>query len=109
MYRNALACCLLLTFVLSCSTLYAQPASTPAIPESFYSAMQWRCIGPHRGGRVLAGLGVSAAPAPFSFRAAGRGGCETTDGPHNSEALFDCRTGASIRGARAFTSASAVL
>ncbi|HKB64325.1 MAG TPA: hypothetical protein VKC61_00625 [Pyrinomonadaceae bacterium] len=96
MYRNALACCLLLTFVLSCSTLYAQPASTPAIPESFYSAMQWRCIGPHRGGRVLAVSGVRGEPDTFYFGAVAGGIWKTTDAGHTWKPIFDSQSVASI-------------
>ena len=96
MSRNALACCLLLTFVLSCSLLYAQSESAPAIPDSFYSAMQWRCIGPHRGGRVLAVSGVRGEPDTFYFGAVAGGIWKTTDAGHTWKPIFDSQSVASI-------------
>ena len=96
MSSNALACCLLLTFVLTCSPLHAQPASVPAVPESFYSAMQWRCIGPHRGGRVLAVSGVRGEPDTFYFGAVAGGVWKTTDAGHTWKPTFDSQPVASI-------------
>ena len=96
MSSNALACCLLLTFVLACSPLHAQPASVPAVPESFYSAMQWRCIGPHRGGRVLAVSGVRGEADTFYFGAVAGGVWKTTDAGHTWKPIFDSQPVASI-------------
>jgi photosystem II stability/assembly factor-like uncharacterized protein len=98
MSRNALACCLLLTFLLVCSppTLYSRSASAPAVPETFYSAMQWRCIGPHRGGRVLAVSGVRGEPDTFYFGAVAGGIWKTTDAGHTWKPIFDSQPVASI-------------
>jgi photosystem II stability/assembly factor-like uncharacterized protein len=95
MSRNALASCLTLTIVLTCSSLYAQ-TSAPLIPENFYSAMQWRCIGPHRGGRVLAVSGVRGEPNTFYFGAVAGGVWKTTDAGHTWTPIFDRQPIASI-------------
>jgi photosystem II stability/assembly factor-like uncharacterized protein len=96
MSRNALACCWLLTFVLACSPLYGQTASAPAVPDNFFAAMQWRCIGPHRGGRVLAVSGVRGEPDTFYFGAVAGGIWKTTDAGHTWKPIFDSQPVASI-------------
>jgi photosystem II stability/assembly factor-like uncharacterized protein len=96
MSRNALACCLMLTFVLTCSPLYGQTASAPLVPDNFYSPMQWRCIGPHRGGRVLAVSGVRGEPNTFYFGAVAGGVWKTTDAGHTWTPIFDRQPIASI-------------
>ncbi len=53
MSRIARIVFLLLASILSGSALSAQTGN-PVIPDNFFSSIQWRCIGPHRGGRVLA-------------------------------------------------------
>jgi photosystem II stability/assembly factor-like uncharacterized protein len=96
MSRNALAFCLLLTFVLASSSLYGQTGSAPAVADNFYSAMQWRCIGPHRGGRVLAVSGVRGEPDTFYFGAVVGGVWKTTDAGHTWTPIFDRQPIASI-------------
>jgi photosystem II stability/assembly factor-like uncharacterized protein len=44
------------------------------------SAMEWRLIGPHRGGRVVAVAGDPVDPLTFYFGACGGGVWKTTDG-----------------------------
>ena len=95
MFRAPVSC-LLLTFVLACSPLFGQTGSAPAIPDSFYSAMQWRGIGPHRGGRVLAVSGVRGEPDTFYFGAVAGGVWKTTDAGHTWKPIFDSQPVASI-------------
>src|ERR1700716_2527088 len=66
------------------------------IPENLYSAMQWRCIGPHRGGRVLAVSGVRGEPNTFYFGAVGGGVWKTTDAGRTWTPIFDGQPVASI-------------
>src|SRR6185369_11553424 len=93
---RAPVCCLLLLFVLACSPFFGQTGSDFAIPDGFYSAMQWRCIGPRRGGRVLAVSGVRGEPDTFYFGAVGGGVWKTTDAGHTWKPIFDSQPVASI-------------
>jgi photosystem II stability/assembly factor-like uncharacterized protein len=86
----------MLIFVLACSPFFGQTGSEFAIPDGFYSAMQWRCIGPHRGGRVLAVSGVRGEPDTFYFGAVAGGIWKTTDAGHTWKPIFDSQPVASI-------------
>lgn len=97
MSRIARILCLSLTLILSFSALYAQTESSrPVVPDNFYSAMQWRCIGPHRGGRVLAVSGVRGEPNTFYFGAVAGGVWKTTDAGRTWTPIFDSQPVASI-------------
>jgi photosystem II stability/assembly factor-like uncharacterized protein len=48
--------------------------------DPFLGALSWRCIGPHRGGRVVAVAGDPVDPATFYFGACAGGVWKTTDG-----------------------------
>lgn len=99
--RIARIFCLTLTSILALSSLasvlYGQTGnSAPAVPDNFYSAMQWRCIGPHRGGRVLAVSGVRGEPYTFYFGAVAGGVWKTIDGGRTWTPIFDSQPIASI-------------
>ena len=97
MSRKARIFCLLLTSILSFSALAAQSeSSTPVVPDNFYSALQWRCIGPHRGGRVLAVSGVRGEPDTFYYGAVAGGVWKTTDAGRTWTPIFDSQPVASI-------------
>src|SRR5436190_6783245 len=74
---------------------FAQPAPspTPAAPESIdeklFSGMQWRQIGPFRGGRALTIEGVPSEPDTYYFGAVAGGVWKTIDGGANWTPLFD--------------------
>jgi hypothetical protein len=59
-------------------------AEEPVEPDepapSFYQAMEWRSIGPFRGGRSNASVGVPSQPGTFYFGGVGGGVWKTTDG-----------------------------
>jgi photosystem II stability/assembly factor-like uncharacterized protein len=52
-------------------------------------ALQWRNIGPFRGGRVTAVAGVASQPQVYYFGATGGGVWKTTDGGINWEPITD--------------------
>src|SRR4030095_8197471 len=69
------------------------PSPTPAPPGSFdeklFKGMQWRQIGPFRGGRALAIEGVPGEPDTFYFGAVAGGVWKTIDGGANWIPFFD--------------------
>ena len=75
---------LLLGFVCIAGYSQKKPAA-PAKPkltydEKLYGAMEWRSIGPYRGGRAAAVTGVPGKPTLFYFGATGGGVWRTQDG-----------------------------
>src|SRR5918912_2479519 len=66
-------------------------ASTPAPPidPKLFSGMQWRQIGPFRGGRALAIEGVVGEPDTWYFGAVAGGVWKTVDGGQTWTPLFD--------------------
>ena len=67
------------------------PTATPAgaIDEKLFKGMQWRQIGPFRGGRALAIEGVPGEPDTYYFGAVAGGVWKTIDGGANWTPLFD--------------------
>jgi photosystem II stability/assembly factor-like uncharacterized protein len=84
----------------------AIPAPAQSVPPSAYTALRWRLIGPHRGGRVLAVAGVPGDPATFYFGAVDGGVWRTRNAGVTWEPLFDDQPIASI-GALALASSDA--
>ena len=58
----------------------AKAASSAQFSESLYSALQWRCIGPYRGGRVTAVAGIPSQPFTYYFGGTGGGVWKSDDG-----------------------------
>ncbi len=56
---------------------------------NLYKAMQWRCIGPYRGGRVTAVAGIPNQPYTYYFGATGGGVWKTEDGGINWKPVSD--------------------
>jgi len=76
---------------------FSQSVNQPEwIPYVFYEALEWRCIGPHRGGRVLAVSGVRGEPNTFYFGAVAGGVWKTTDAGRTWTPIFDGQHVASI-------------
>ena len=84
-----------LTFVAVLSLLaIARAADPPAAPagaidEKLFRGMQWRQVGPFRGGRALAVEGIPGEPSTYYFGAVAGGVWKTTDGGSNWTPLFD--------------------
>lgn len=62
--------------------LLAKGQDTPDYPvdPALFSAMEWRNVGPYRGGRATAAVGVPSEPMTFYMGATGGGVWKTTDG-----------------------------
>ena len=67
-----------------------------AFPEALYSSLEYRSVGPFRGGRSAAVTGVPGEPNLFYFGAAGGGVWKTTDGGRSWENISDGYFGGSI-------------
>lgn len=71
-------------------------ALTQEMPPPLLQAMQWRLIGPHRGGRVTAVSGVPSEPATYYIGTPGGGVWKTEDGGQVWKPIFDHEPVASI-------------
>ncbi|MGH9932323.1 MAG: WD40/YVTN/BNR-like repeat-containing protein [Pyrinomonadaceae bacterium] len=67
-------------------TATTAPAANDADP---FKALQWRSIGPFRGGRSTAVAGVASQPLVYYFGGTGGGVWKTTDGGINWEPITD--------------------
>jgi photosystem II stability/assembly factor-like uncharacterized protein len=76
----------------------AEPSPAPpgTIDEKLFRGMQWRQVGPFRGGRALAIEGVPGEPGTYYFGAVAGGVWKTLDGGANWAPLFDKETISSI-------------
>ncbi len=85
-------------------SMQAQPSLRPgsgasaskAYEEYLYNALEWRCIGPFRGGRSAAVTGVPGKPNLYYFGSTGGGVWRTTDGGQSWENISDGYFGGSI-------------
>ena len=78
-----------------CFQEYSLEAQHQLEPE-LYSSVEWRNIGPYRGGRSCAVTGVAGKPNLFYFGATGGGIWKTTDGGRAWENISDGYFGGSI-------------
>ena len=62
------------------SVFVAATAMAQDVPPNFLQAMQWRLIGPHRGGRVTSVSGVPSQPAIYYIGTPGGGVWKTENG-----------------------------
>ncbi|MEL6863587.1 MAG: glycosyl hydrolase [Bacteroidota bacterium] len=74
----------------------AKNTNTTAMNEAVYGALQWRSIGPYRGGRATAVTGVPGHPNLFYFGASGGGIWRTEDGGRQWENISDGFFGGSV-------------
>ena len=74
----------------------ANKKSIVSYPETLYSSLQYRSIGPYRGGRSSAVTGVEGKPNLFYFGAAGGGFWKTENGGETYENISDGYFGGSI-------------
>ena len=80
-------------FILSTSLLYSQKKKKKAIKETqtslIYNELNWRNIGPFRGGRSVASAGVISAPSTFYMGTTGGGVWKTLDDGINWKNISD--------------------
>src|SRR5688572_11177003 len=93
--RCLVVACLILVPAFAGKTGSGQQRQTPTAQPSPnrdadpLKALQWRSIGPFRGGRVTAVAGVPSQPMVYYFGATGGGVWKTTDGGINWEPISD--------------------
>ncbi|MGB3079656.1 MAG: glycosyl hydrolase, partial [Saprospiraceae bacterium] len=91
----------LLLVILSITTIYGQrkkiipPTFTP-VDSSLFRGLEWRNIGPFRGGRSAAVTGVRGKPSLYYFGSTGGGVWRTKDGGQSWENISDGFFGGSI-------------
>ncbi|HDZ07055.1 hypothetical protein LCGC14_0473670 [marine sediment metagenome] len=92
-------------FLSFCSISFAQKKSTKnkvdnaTLDKAFYENLEWRNIGPVRGGRSLGSAGSPSRPNEYYFGATGGGLWKTTDGGNEWEAVTDGQITSSSVGA----------
>jgi len=74
----------------------ATAAKTVSYDEKLYNAVEWRNIGPYRGGRSAAVTGVAGKPNLFYFGSTGGGVWRTTDAGNTWANISDGFFGGSI-------------
>lgn len=74
----------------------ALPAWSQTIPQQTFSALEWRFIGPYRGGRVVAVTGVAGDSQAAYFGAVGGGIWKSPNAGLTWEPIFDSQPVASI-------------
>jgi photosystem II stability/assembly factor-like uncharacterized protein len=77
--------------VLACVVLTA-----PQIDPSTFDCLQWRCIGPHRGGRTVGAVGIAEQPYTFFIGVNNGGVWKTDDAGRTWRPLFDDQPTGSI-------------
>ena len=86
----------LLLFVASFQAFSQKKSNNSQVDEALYEGLEWRCIGPYRGGRSAAVTGVAGKPNLYYMGATGGGVWRTTDAGGTWENISDGFFGGSI-------------
>src|SRR5258708_7801802 len=81
---------------LSAALAFSVLASAQPLPPTLFDSLQWRLIGPFRGGRSVAVTGIAGDPNTFYFGAVGGGVWKTTNTGVTWSPIFDSQRIASI-------------
>ena len=85
-----------ITFIFTILLLSAVFAFAQSVDPKYFNAMQWRCIGPHRGGRTVGAVGVPSQPNVFYIGVNNGGVWKTNDFGHTWKPIFDDQPTGSI-------------
>jgi photosystem II stability/assembly factor-like uncharacterized protein len=85
--RHAVVLLATLSAALPAPTLQAQ--SQPVVDPALYAGMEYRMVGPFRGGRVTAVTGIAEEPHTFFFGGTGGGVWKTDDAGHHWVPIAD--------------------
>lgn len=88
--------CFLFAFEINAQKKSNSSATSQSIDIKLYEGLNWRNIGPFRGGRSAAVAGVPNKPNLFYFGATGGGVWKTSDGGNSWENISDGYFGGSI-------------
>ncbi|MGZ7031739.1 MAG: WD40/YVTN/BNR-like repeat-containing protein, partial [Thermoanaerobaculia bacterium] len=83
-------------FLLFSTSLFAAAPPTRTFNADQFKGMQWREVGPYRGGRSAAVEGITAQPNTYYFGSTGGGVWKTIDGGQTWKAVSDTFFGGSI-------------
>src|SRR5881392_1344867 len=75
--------------ILTCVLFYSATAYAQPFPSSLFNSMQYRMIGPHRGGRTVGAVGVPSQPSVFYVGVNNGGVWKTTDFGRTWFPIFD--------------------
>ena len=85
--------------MLATAVTLAQAAPAPVVDPTRFAQLEWRLVGPYRGGRVVAVTGVPGHPSLFYMGATGGGVWRTTDAGRTWVSLADSAFGTGSVGA----------
>lgn len=99
--KHVLWVCACLILIGTHTTTAQKKGGTPAkatvsYDEKLFNALEWRSIGPYRGGRSAAVTGVAGKPNLFYFGSTGGGVWRTTDAGNTWENISDGFFGGSV-------------
>src|SRR4029077_507130 len=76
--------------------LFSGFAFSQQLNPNLYNGLRWRMIGPHRGGRTIAVIGVEGQPNVYYFGGVGGGVWKTVNGGITWGPIFDSQPISSI-------------
>lgn len=97
--KTLLQYCCIIALLSIIPTLSAQESTLSSIDKQYYSGLEWRNIGPKRGGRSLGCAGSPSRPNEYYFGATGGGLWKTVDGGNEWKAVTDGQVTSSSVGA----------
>jgi photosystem II stability/assembly factor-like uncharacterized protein len=95
--HRLLSCALSIAFIASSSTAtHASEVASSHVDATYFGGLQWRLIGPFRGGRALAVTGVPGQPEHFYFGSVDGGVWESRNAGRTWNPIFDAEPVGSI-------------